>query len=79
MATDFSGGSGFTRDDVVTKTCEWEYGVSDDAFGYWNSKWGDPPIHTFPCGEPAMVVLTVICEHGATEVAFCATHFREVL
>jgi hypothetical protein len=78
MASDFMGGSGFDPADVV-RTCDWEHSVSDDAFGYWHESWGDVPVHTFTCSEPAMVVLTVICQHGADEVALCASHFREVL
>lgn len=56
------------------RQCDVQYEVSDDAFGFWHESWGEPPVHTFPCGEPAVVVITVICEHGADEIAVCAHH-----
>ena len=28
----------------------------------------------FTCGEPAVAVFTVICQHGATDYPLCAEH-----
>lgn len=55
-------------------TCRWEYEISDADFGYWDDAWGEPSVHTFTCDEPATVILTVICPHGADEVPLCSEH-----
>ena len=36
--------------------CEVINSVDDASFGYWNSAWGDSPVHEFPCDAHAVVV-----------------------
>lgn len=66
--------------DTKVKMCEWTHTVSDASFGYWNDeKWGEAPIHEFPCGEPAEVfVLPEPDSPWDERIALCITHSLEV-
>lgn len=55
--------------------CQFEYTVSDADFGFWDPAWGDPEVHVFTCGEPAVGAIVLVCEHGADEIPLCAPHF----
>lgn len=54
---------------------KYENSVDDSDFGYWREEWGN---HSFPCGDPAVVTIVIICEHGADEIPLCAEHAPEV-
>lgn len=54
--------------------CEAVDSVSDADFGYWNSAWGDPPVHEFPCTN--LAVMSVIDPYDGEPILLCATHGR---
>lgn len=62
---------------VDTGMCEVEHEVCDADFGYWNEAWGDPPVHVFPCGEPAEFRVQADGPFGGYDVILCAEHANE--
>lgn len=64
----------------MARRCDVIHEVDDASFGYWNSAWGDSPIHEFPCDGEAVVIMQDPWDpEDETGIALCAKHAMEAL
>jgi hypothetical protein len=61
----------------MAQKCDVIHTVDDASFGYWDQSWGDSPIHEFPCGGDAVVIMQDPGDDEGT--ALCAEHAKEAL